>query len=57
MAATPIGFRGEPPGMTSGMFGLSCLTSFGGDQAGLRYLPSIRVVPAHCLPARPTPTG
>ena len=29
----------------------------GGDQAGLRYLPSIRVVPAHCLPARPTPTG
>ena len=50
MAATPIGLRGEPPGITSGMLGLSRLTSFGGDQAGLRYLPSIRVLPAHCLP-------
>src|SRR6202043_969197 len=57
MAATPIGLRGEPPGMTSGIDGLSCLTSLGGDQAGLRYLPSIWVVPAHCLPALPTPTG
>src|SRR5262252_9206858 len=41
IAATPIGLRGEPPGMTSGMFGLSCFTSAGGDQAGWRYLPSI----------------
>src|ERR1700759_1464963 len=49
IAATPIGLRGEPPGITSGMFGLSGLTSFGGQPA--------RVVPSHCLPARPTPTG
>jgi len=42
--------------MTSGIDGLSRRTSAGGDHAGLVYLPSIRVVPAHCLPARPTPT-
>src|SRR6202035_5802067 len=41
IAATPIGLRGDPPGMTSGIDGLSCLTSFGGDQAGLRYLPAL----------------
>src|ERR1700759_125903 len=57
IAATPIGLRGEPPGTTFGMFGLSRFASRGGDQAGLRYLPSMRVVPAHCLPALPTPTG
>src|SRR5579872_2741300 len=57
IAATPIGLRGEPPGMTSGMKGLSRLTSAGGDQAGLRYLPLIWVVPDHCLPYLPTPTG
>ena len=34
IAATPIGFRGEPPGMTSGILGLSRLTSLGGDHAG-----------------------
>src|SRR5258708_39985701 len=55
IAATPIGLRGDPPGMTAGMYGLSRLTSLGGDQAGLRYLPSIWGVPAHCLPALPTP--
>src|SRR6266516_2585349 len=38
IAATPIGFLGDPPGITSGMFGLSCLTSAGGDQAGCKYL-------------------
>ena len=27
IAATPIGLRGEPPGMTSGIDGLSCFTS------------------------------
>ena len=37
-------------GEGAGMFGLSRLTSLGGDQAGLVYLPSMRVVPAHCLP-------
>jgi len=40
----PFGLRGEPPGMTSGIDGLSRLTSLGGDHAGYRYLPSIRVV-------------
>ena len=44
-AAAPIGFLGEPPGITRGSDGLSRLTSAGGDQAGLRYLPSIRTVP------------
>jgi len=46
MAATPIGFRGEPPGITSGMFGLSCLTSFGGDQAGQKASPNARLLRA-----------
>ena len=36
---------------------LDHLPALGGDQAGLRYLPSMVVVPAHCLPALPTPTG
>ena len=31
IAATPIGFRGEPPGITSGIVGLSRFTSAGGD--------------------------
>src|SRR5260370_8219995 len=55
IAATPIGLRGDPPGMTSGIEGLSRLTSAGGDQAGLRYFPSMLVVPAHSFPALPTP--
>ena len=42
---------------TSGRNGLSRLTSAGGDQAGFTYLPSMWEVPAHCLPALPTPTG
>jgi len=29
----------------------------GGDQAGWRYLPSMRDTPDHCLPDLPTPTG
>ena len=33
MAATPIGLFGAPPGMTSGMEGLSCFTSAGGEYA------------------------
>src|SRR5712692_1796234 len=47
IAATPIGFLGDPPGITSGSCGLSCLTSAGGDQAGCTYLPSMEVWPAH----------
>jgi len=47
MAATPMGFRGVPPGITFGRNGLSRLTSAGGDQAGFRYLPSMCEVPAH----------
>ena len=47
IAATPMGLRGEPPGIMSGSEGLSRLTSAGGDQAGLRYLPSIRELPLH----------
>src|SRR5262249_35241707 len=57
MAATPMGFRGEPPGMTLGRLGWSCFTSAGGDQAGCRYLPSMVAVPAQALPAFPPPTG
>src|SRR4051812_27726783 len=57
IAATPIGLRGEPPGMRFGSLGLSRLTSFGGDQAGCTYLPSIFVAPIHCLPGLPTATG
>src|SRR5436853_6417816 len=56
-AAAPIGFRGLPPGMTFGIDGLSRLTSLGGDQSGRRCLPSMKVLPDHCLPALPTPTG
>ena len=57
IAATPIGFDGEPPAITSGIFGLSRFTSAGGAHAGSRYLPSMCAVPVHCLPALPTPTG
>jgi hypothetical protein len=56
MAPTSMGFRGVPPGITFGVNGLSRLTAAGGDQAGFRYLPSMCEVPAHCLPALPTPT-
>ena len=57
MAAAPIGFSGVPPGMTSGMFGLSRRTSAGGDHAGLMNFPSIVVAPVQVLPGRPTATG
>src|SRR5215207_6189801 len=56
-ARGPIGLPGSPPGITSGSFGLSALTSSGGDQAGLTCLPATSDQPCHCLPARPTPTG
>src|SRR5215212_2521660 len=45
MAATPIGLLGAPPGITSGSFGLSALTSAGGVQAGCTYLPLTRALP------------
>src|SRR5215212_8952900 len=47
-AATPIGLLGDPPGITR-------VTLDGDAQAGLMYLPSICAVPAHCMPALPTP--
>ena len=40
-AAAPIGFCGDPPGITLGRLGLSRRMSAGGDQAGLTYLPSM----------------
>jgi len=56
IAATPRIVR-RAAGNDIRLDGLSCFTSAGATDAGSRYLPSIRVVPAHCLPALPTPTG
>ena len=39
IAAAPIGFRGEPPGMTDDSSGWSCRTTSGADHAGEKYLP------------------
>src|SRR5450631_2133112 len=54
-AAAPIGFFGDPEGITQ--VGRSPLISAGGLQAGRRALVAMLVVPNHCLPTRPTPTG
>ena len=45
-----IGLLADPPGITRVMLD-------GDAQAGLMYLPSICALPAHCMPALPTPTG
>src|SRR3954468_4443471 len=49
VAATPIGLLGAPPGITSGSFGLSALTSAGGVHAGWTYLPFTWALPCHCM--------
>ena len=47
MAATPIGFCGEPPGITSAAAcGSPCGSTPAASQAGLIYLPSMKAVPA-----------
>ena len=46
-----------PGGSPRNPMGVAAMTLAGGAQAGFLYLPSIRVVPAHCLPLLPTPTG
>src|SRR6266702_1589194 len=57
ITASPNGLFGAPPGIRDGKFGLSRLTTGGGTHASRRPLPLMKVVPLHCLPARPTPTG
>src|SRR6266699_3049529 len=56
IAAAPNGLFGAPAGIRLGKFGLLRLTTVGGTHAGRRSLPLMKVVPPHCLPARPTPT-
>src|SRR5262245_8484618 len=57
IAAAPIGLDGEPPAITFGSEGFSRLIIAGGLHAGRRCLPLIIVVPCHCMPTVPTPTG
>src|SRR5688572_23289522 len=56
-AAAPMGLLGDPAAITCGKPGRSRLISAGGDHAGRRRLLDMNDSPAHCLPARPTPTG
>jgi len=54
----PVGLRGEPPGRRPGIDGLcAALLRLAVTRPDSDTCRPIRVVPAHCLPARPTPTG